>query len=174
MRKILPRLLAVAVLVAALAAVVAGCGGSSSGSGGKKLSLVAYSTPKEAYGALIPAFQKTPAGKGVTFAQSYGASGDQSRAVDGGLHADVVAFSLEPDVTRLAKDGIVAPNWSANAHKGIVTDSVVALAVRKGNPKHITGWNDLVKPGVKIVTPNPFTSGGARWNIMAAYGSLIA
>src|SRR5207253_5224505 len=156
-----------------LAALPAGCGGSASGSA-KKISLVAYSTPKEAYAALIPAFQRTAAGRSISFTQSYGASGDQSRAVDGGLHADVVAFSLEPDVTRLVKDGIVPSSWDAGPHKGIVTDSVVALAVRKGNPKHITGWNDLVKPGVKIVTPNPFTSGGARWNIMAAYGSQIA
>jgi sulfate/thiosulfate transport system substrate-binding protein len=171
-------------IVAALLAVAlvgAGCGSSKSSSstaggssgGGGKIALVAYSTPKEAYADLIPGFQKTAEGKGVTFTQSYGASGDQSRAVDGGLHADVVAFSLEPDVTRLVKDGIVASNWSAGRHKGIVTDSVAALAVRKGNPKHITGWNDLAKPGVKIVTPNPFTSGGARWNIMGAYGSQI-
>src|SRR3954452_18941460 len=97
----LSRLLLPVALVALLAAVVAGCGGSSSASDGKKISLVAYSTPKEAYAALIPAFNKTTAGQGVTFNQSYGASGDQSRAVDGGLPADVVEFSLESDVTRL-------------------------------------------------------------------------
>jgi sulfate/thiosulfate transport system substrate-binding protein len=172
MRKSLPRLLAVALAVAALAAVVAGCGGSSSG--GNELSLVAYSTPKEAYAALIPAFQKTPAGKDVTFSQSYGASGDQSRAVDGGLNADVVEFSLEPDITRLVDSGLVDANWNANPEKGMVTDSVVALVVRKGNPKGIKGWDDLTKPGVEVITPNPFTSGGARWNVMAAYGSQIA
>jgi len=177
------RLAVLVVALAALVVVAAGCGSSKKSSsstssggagGGGKIALVAYSTPKEAYAELIPGFQRTPAGKGVQFTQSYGASGDQSRTVDGGLHADVVAFSLEPDVTRLVKDGIVAANWSAGPHKGTVTDSVVALGVRKGNPKHITGWNDLAKPGVKIVTPNPFTSGGARWNIMAAYGSQIA
>jgi sulfate transport system substrate-binding protein len=163
-------------LLAALAAVAvagAGCGGSSSASS-KKVSLVAYSTPKEAYGALIPAFDKTSAGRGVTFTQSYGASGDQSRAVESGLGADVVAFSLEPDITRLVKAGLVDSNWNADTHKGMVTDSVVVLAVRKGNPKHIKGWADLVKPGVQVITPNPFTSGGARWNVMAAYGSQIA
>jgi sulfate/thiosulfate transport system substrate-binding protein len=153
-------------------AAVAACGGSSGGA--KSISLVAYSTPKEAYAALIPAFQATPAGKGVKFTESYGASGDQSRNVEGGLHADVVEFSLEPDVTRLVKDRLVPASWNAGPHKGIVTDSVVVLSVRKGNPKHIAGWNDLVKPGVKVITPNPFTSGGARWNIMAAYGSQIA
>ncbi|TMK64857.1 MAG: sulfate ABC transporter substrate-binding protein [Actinobacteria bacterium] len=161
-------------IVLALAALlaIAGCG-SSSGSK-DSISLVAYSTPKEAYADLIPAFQKTPAGKGVKFTQSYGASGDQSRAVDSGLHADVVAFSLEPDVTRLVKDGIVDAGWSANPHKGMVTDSVVVFAVRKGNPKHIRTWQDLAKPGVGVIEANPFTSGGARWNVMAAYGSQIA
>src|SRR2546423_9408287 len=171
MRTILPRLLAVAVLTAALAAVVAGCGGSSSSS--NKLSLVAYSTPKEAYGALIPAFQKTPTGKDVTYTQSYGASGDQSRAVDGGLKADVVEFSLEPDVTRLVDSGLVDKSWNQNQYKGMVTNSVVVLVTRKGNPKHITKWEDLTKPGIQVITPNPFTSGGARWNVMAAYGSQI-
>jgi sulfate/thiosulfate-binding protein len=172
MRKTVTRLIAIAALVAALAAVVAGCGGSSS-SGGNKISLVAYSTPKEAYGALIPAFNKTPEGKGVTFNQSYGASGDQSRAVDGGLPADVVEFSLESDITRLVDSGLVDKSWNANQYKGMVTDSVVVLAVRKGNPKHIKTWEDLVKPGVSVITPNPFTSGSARWNIMAAFGSQI-
>src|SRR3954452_17654068 len=174
MRKTISRLLAVAALVAAVAAVVAGCGGSSRGPRGNKLSLVASSTPKEAYGALIPAFQKTPEGKGVTFTQSYGASGDQSRAVDGGLKADVVEFSLEPDITRLVDSGLVDKSWNQNQYKGMVTDSVVVLVTRKGNPKHITKWEDLTKPGVQVITPNPFTSGGARWNVMAAYGSQIA
>src|SRR3954466_3768253 len=168
MRKLLPRFLVVAVA----AAVVAGCGGSSSS--GNKLSLVAYSTPKEAYAALIPAFQKTPQGKDVTFTQSYGASGDQSRAVDGGLKADVVEFSLEPDITRLVDGGLVDKSWNQNQDKGMVNDSAVVVVTRKGNPKHITKWEDLVKPGIQVITPNPFTSGGARWNVMAAYGSQIA
>jgi sulfate/thiosulfate-binding protein len=170
------RLLAVTALAAALVATVAGCGGTSSGSSGSgdKLSLVAYSTPKEAYEALIPAFNKTPEGKGISFSQSYGASGDQSRAVDGGLPADVVEFSLEPDVTRLVDSGLVDQSWNQNQYKGMVTDSVVVLATRKGNPKNIKGWSDLTKPGVQVITPNPFTSGGARWNVMAAYGSQIA
>src|SRR3954453_5807363 len=172
MRTTLPRLPAVAIAVVALAATVAGCGGSSSSD--NKLSLVAYSTPKEAYGALIPAFQKTPAGKDVTFSQSFGASGDQSRAVDGGLKADVVEFSLEPDITRLVDGGLIDKSWNQNQYKGMVTNSVVVLVTRKGNPKHLTKWEDLVKPGVQVITPNPFTSGGARWNVMAAYGSQIA
>src|SRR3954454_12144959 len=165
--------LLVALALLAAAVIGAGCGGSASGAA-NKISLVAYSTPKEAYGALIPAFNKTPAGKDIDFTQSYGPSGDQSRAVESGLGADLVAFSLEPDVTRLVKDGLVDASWNQNAHKGMVTDSVVVLAVRKGNPKHIKGWSDLTKPGVEVITPNPFTSGGARWNVMAAYGSQIA
>src|SRR3954470_8238223 len=174
MRKTFTRLLAIAALAAALVATVAGCGGSSSASGGgDKLSLVAYSTPKEAYADLIPAFNKTPEGKGVTFDQSYGASGDQSRAVDGGLPADVVEFSLESDVTRLVDSGLVDKSWNQNQYKGMVTDSVVVFVTRKGNPKNIKTWEDLTKPGVSVITPNPFTSGSARWNIMAAYGSQI-
>src|SRR3954454_11461669 len=167
------RLVALAALIAALAAVVAGCGGSSSASSGNKLSLVAYSTPKEAYEALIPAFNKTPEGKGFEFNQSYGPSGDQSRAVDGGLPADVVEFSLESDVTRLVDSGLGAKSWTQNQYKGMVTDSVVVFVTRKGNPKNIKTWEDLTKPGVSVITPNPFTSGSARWNIMAAYGSQI-
>src|ERR671938_521102 len=139
---------------------------------GGSISLVAYSTPKDAYAQLIPAFQKTKVGKGVSFTQSYGASGDQAQAVVNGLHADVVAFSLEPDVTTLVKAGLVSPSWNKNRWHGMVTRSVVVFVLRNGNPKHIRDWGDLVKPGVQVVTPNPFTSGGARWNVMAAYGAL--
>jgi sulfate transport system substrate-binding protein len=138
-----------------------------------KLSLVAYSTPQEAYEKIITAFNATPAGKNITFSKSFGASGDQSRAVASGLDADYVAFSLEPDVTRLVKANLVAPDWNKDANAGNVTDSVVVLVVRKGNPKNIKGWADLTKPGIEVITPNPFTSGGARWNVMAAYGQVI-
>jgi sulfate/thiosulfate-binding protein len=168
----------VLLLAAALVpAVLAGCGGpagtSNAATGGTKLSLVAYSTPKEAYEALIPAFQKTTQGKGVSFDQSYGASGDQSRAVAAGLPADVVAFSLAPDVDKLVEPGLVDAGWAKDSHDGFVTNSVVVFAVRKGNPKNIKTWNDLVKPGVEVLTPNPFTSGGAKWNLMAAYGAQL-
>src|SRR5512133_4089052 len=138
-----------------------------------KLSLVAYSTPREAYGQLIPAFQKTAAGKDVSFSQSYGASGEQSRAVASGLEADVVAFSLAPDVTSLVQKHLVAQSWTRDKWHGMVTRSVVVFVVRDGNPKHLKTWTDLLKPGVQIVTPNPFTSGGARWNVMAAYGGAL-
>src|SRR6266699_5998655 len=137
-----------------------------------KLTLVAYSTPKDAYGQLISAFQKTQAGSGVTFSQSYGASGEQSRAVAAGLDADVVAFSLEPDLTSLVQKKLVAKSWNRDKYKGMVTRSVVVFIVRDGNPKKLKTWNDLLKPAVQVITPNPFTSGGARWNVMAAYGAL--
>jgi sulfate/thiosulfate-binding protein len=175
--------LAAALTLLLVPAVVAGCGGpaeegsaaaSGDGSGGK-INLVAYSTPKEAYGQLIPAFQKTSEGKGVSFTQSYGASGDQSRAVASGLPADIVALSLAPDVDKLVEPGLVNADWAkATPTDGFVTNSVVVLAVRKGNPKGIKSWEDIVKPGVEVITPNPFTSGGAKWNLMAAYGSQIA
>jgi sulfate transport system substrate-binding protein len=167
-----------------LLAALAGCGGASDtkggsastsggGGGGAKLSLVAYSTPQVVYDDVIPAFNKTSAGQGVSFTQSYGASGDQSRAVENGQKADVVAFSLAPDVDRLVKDGLVADNWAATPTKGMVSNSVVALMVRKGNPKGIHTWADLLKPGVQVLTPNPFTSGGAKWNMMGAYGAQL-
>ncbi|MCW2916988.1 MAG: sulfate transporter, periplasmic sulfate-binding protein [Actinomycetia bacterium] len=159
---------------------LAACGGSStksSSSGSDKkvqLALVAYSTPQAAYEKIIKAFQSTPEGKNVTFTQSYGASGDQSRAVASGLKADLVAFSLETDITRLTKAGLVAEDWNTDATKGMVTDSVAVIATRKGNPKGIKTWDDLTKPGVQVITPNPFTSGGARWNILAGYGAKSA
>jgi sulfate transport system substrate-binding protein len=181
----------VAVLGTAAAAALAltACGGSSdaatntggggattSGGGGgssANLALVGYSTPKKAYDALTTAFSATSQGKGVSFSQSFGASGSQSRAVDSGQSADIVAFSTTPDMTRLVKDNIVSSDWDANPQKGMSSDSVVVFVVRKGNPKHITGWNDLIKPGTDVITPNPSTSGSARWNILAGYGAQL-
>ena len=176
------KLIAPVALLAAGLAVVDGCGdddsstsGTAAGSGeDTTLTLVAYSTPREVYEELIPAFQATPDGEGVDFEQSYGSSGEQRRAVEAGLPADIVALSLEPDVTALVDKGLVNADWNANATKGMVSDSVVVFVVRKGNPKDITTWADLTEPGVEVITPNPFTSGGAKWNIMAAYGAQIA
>src|SRR5215468_5986831 len=148
-------------------------GSAAGASKDSSISLVAYSTPKDAYGQIISAFQKTSAGSGSSFSQSYGASGDQARAVAAGQSADIVALSLDPDINMLVGKGLVPKNWDANKYKGVVSDSVVVFVVRDGNPKHIKTWSDLVKPGVQIVTPNPFTSGGARWNIMAAYGGAL-
>ena len=139
-----------------------------------KINLVAYSTPQQAYADLIKAFNATAEGKDVSFSQSFGGSGDQSRAVVAGQPADVVEFSLEPDMTRLVDANMVAANWNSNQYKGILTKSVTVFAVRKGNPKGIKTWDDLIKPGVEVITPNPFQSGGAKWNIMAAWGAQIA
>jgi len=162
----------------ALSLVLAACGGdddstsgASGSSGGGSVSLVAYSTPQEAYQAIEGAFNDTDAGKGVKFKESYGASGDQSRAVESGQPADYVGFSLAPDMKRLVDAGLVDANWADTPTKGMVTNSVVVLVVRKGNPKHIEKWDDLLKDGVDVVVPNVFTSGGARWDVMAAYGS---
>ena len=159
------------VAIAAIAGVAAGAAGAAPQD--VKLSLIAYSTPREAYAKLIPLFQKTPEGAEVSFTQSYGASGDQARAVQAGLQADIVALSLAPDVDQLVKSGLVDANWSKQSYKGMVTDSVVVFVVRDGNPKKIKRWDDLLRPGVQIITPNPFTSGGARWNVMAAYGAWL-
>lgn len=167
--------LALAAGITAGVVALTGCGASSDAdSGGTTVDLVAYSTPQTAYKSIEAAFQKSADGKGVSFKESYGPSGDQSRAVAGGQPADVVNFSLESDVTRLVDEGLVAEDWNIGEHRGIVADSVVVIAVRKGNPLGIKGWDDLVKPGVGIVTPNPGSSGGARWNILAAYGHLLA
>jgi sulfate/thiosulfate transport system substrate-binding protein len=163
----------------AASAALAGCGGASDStadaSGGDpaassaKLALVAYAVPKPGFDKLIPAFEATEAGKGVTFSQSYGPSGDQSRKVEAGLSTDVVNFSVEPDVTRLVKAGLVAEDWNADEYKGIPFGSVVTIVVRQGNPKGIKDWDDLLKPGVEVVTPNPFSSGSAKWNLLAPY-----
>jgi sulfate transport system substrate-binding protein len=173
-RLLIPALALLAALVAA------GCGGASDSKdssataagndGGATLSLVAYSTPEVVYDQIIPAFQKTEAGKGSGFKSSFGASGEQSRAVEAGLKADVVHFSLAPDVDRLVKAGLVADNWtSATPYDGFAATSLVSFIVRKGNPKGIKGWDDLLKPGVKVITPNPFTSGAAKWNLLGGY-----
>jgi len=153
--------------IVSLVTLVAGAGAGST------VVLVSYSTPREAYAELIPAFQKTSAGAAVEFSESYGSSGEQSRSVDAGLPADIVTFSLAPDMERLVKAGLVAATWDRNEFNGFVTKSVVVLVVREGNPEGITGWADLVRPGVDVIEPNPFTSGGAKWNIMAAYGAQL-
>jgi len=154
-----------------------GAGASESGrSGGKplpaaELALVSYSTPQAAFKNIIAAFQNTTAGKNITFTQSFGASGEQSRAVAAGQKADVVEFSLEPDITRLVQAGIIDASWNQNQYKGFVTNSVVVIGTRPGNPKKLKDWKDLTKSGVEVITPNPFTSGGARWNVLAGYGA---
>jgi sulfate transport system substrate-binding protein len=176
------RKLTMALVLALAVLVAAGCGGASdetdggsaaaSGGDGSKgtLSLVAYSTPQVVYDELIPAFGATPDGEGIEFKTSYGASGDQSRAVEAGQKADVVTFSTEPDMTRLVDAGLVDPGWKDGDNEGLVTTSLVSFVVRDGNPKNIRTWDDLLKPGVEVLTPNPFSSGAAKWNLLGAYG----
>ena len=166
------RLAIVAALAVALGLGVAACG-SSSDSGGT-INLIAYSTPETVYDkALIPAFDKTSQGEGAKFSTSFGPSGDQQRAVIAGQPADYVHFSTGPDMQAVVDAGLVDSNWDQNKYNGIVQDSVVVFVVRKGNPKNIQTWDDLVKPGVQVVTPNVFSSGGAKWNLLAAYGAQI-
>ena len=157
-----------------LAACGGGAGASSGEAGSSSLGLVGFSVLEAANKPIIEGFERTEEGKGVAFETSYGASGDQSRAVEAGLDADYVHFSLEGDVTRLVDAGLVADDWNTGPTDGIVTQSVVALVVREGNPKDIQGWDDIVKPGVEIITPNPGSSGSARWNILGAWGHVIA
>ena len=173
------RISAFAALAVALMVGV-GCGGASdtkdgdanaSAGGGETISLVAYSTPQVVYDEIIPAFNATEQGSGVQFKSSYGASGDQSRAVEGGLKADYVSFSTEPDMTRLVDAGLVDANWADTPTDGQIATSVVSFVVRKGNPKNIKTWDDLLKPGVEVLTPNPFTSGAAKWNLLGAYAA---
>ena len=178
----IPKLLrarSVAALVAAAATVLlTGCiGGTASapdGAGTTTLHLVGYAVPKEANNAIQKKFAETREGKGITWQESYGPSGDQSRAVANGLAADYVNFSLEGDVTRLVKAGLVDENWNSGPTKGMVSNSTAVIVDQKGNPLGIKDWSDLTRPGVKIVTPNPASSGSARWNILAAYQQVIA
>jgi sulfate transport system substrate-binding protein len=160
-----------AMLTVAGVLALTGCGGDSDASDKTTLNIVGYSVLEQANKGVISAFEKTDAGKDVTFKESYGASGDQSRAVAAGAKASEVHLSLEPDVTRLVDAGLVAEDWKDNDTKGICTNSVVVFVVQKGNPKGIESWDDLVQPGVGIVTPNPASSGSAKWNLLAAYGA---
>ncbi|MCW2964957.1 MAG: sulfate transporter, periplasmic sulfate-binding protein [Actinomycetia bacterium] len=154
-----------------LAAVFAALAVATAAAAGTNISLVGYSTPKAVMGKIIQAWQQTPAGKDTSFSQSFGASTDQARAVANGLKADLVFLSTGDDVNLLVDAGLVDSNWNHQAYNGIGADTVVVFAVRNGNPKHIKGWNDLIRPGVQVLTPNPFSSGSAKWNILAAYGA---
>ena len=155
-------LVTLAVLVAAAAAAA-----------GTNLSVIGYSIPTAVFPKLITAYQGTAAGKDVNFSTSFAASEVQSKAVAAGLPADVVNFSISTDMDRLVQSKLVDKSWSANKYHGIVSKSVVVFVLRNGNPKHIKTWDDLVKPGVDVVFPNPFSSGGARWDVMAAYGAQL-
>jgi sulfate/thiosulfate-binding protein len=164
---------ALALVVGVVAACQGGpsdvVGGSGPANAHTSLTLVAYSAPEPGWSKVIPAFNASDEGKGVQVITSYGASGDQSRGVVDGKPADLVNFSVEPDVTRLVKAGKVAKDWNTDATKGIPFGSVVALVVRAGNPKNIRDWDDLLRPGIQVITPSPLSSGSAKWNLLAPY-----
>ncbi len=163
--------------LAVAASVIAACHGGASdvvGGGGPanvntSITLVAYSAPEPGWSKVIPAFNASEEGKGVQVVTSYGASADQSRGVVDGKLADIVNFSVEPDITRLVKAGKVSKDWDKDATKGIPFGSVVTLVVRPGNPKKIKDWDDLLRPGVEVITPSPLSSGSAKWNLLAPY-----
>jgi len=164
------------VTIAVAAGVIAACGGGSSdvvGGGGStarsSITLVAYSAPEPGWSKVIPAFNASPEGKEVEVVTSYGASGDQSRGVVDGKPADLVNFSVEPDIARLVKAGKVSKEWNTDVTKGIPFGSVVSLVVRQGNPKNINDWDDLLRPGIEVITPSPLSSGSAKWNLLAPY-----
>lgn len=166
---------AVSLLGALALSACAADADSGDGADSTNLSVVGFSVMETPNDAAFSAFEKTDAGKDVTFdGPAYGASGDMSRGVVDGQDADLVHFSLEPDMTRLVDAGIVAEDWKDGDTKGICTQSVVVMVVPKGNPKKIDSWDDLVKDDVTIVTPNPASSGSAKWNLLAAYGSVIS
>src|SRR5438874_688668 len=165
-RSVLPLAFLAAVTAVSLASA------APTRSGDTSLTIVGYSIPTAVFPKLTAAYQATPAGNGVKFASSFAASEVQSKAVAAGLPADVVNFSIETDMNRLVGAKLVDKSWANNRYHGIVSKSVVVFVLRNGNPKHIRTWDDLVKPGVGVVFPNPFSSGGARWDVMAAYGAL--
>src|ERR1044072_4789078 len=170
--------LAMVLIVLFITTALQACGGSSVKNGNKvTLTLGGYTTPREAYGkAIIPAFQKywkDKTGQEVTFQESYQGSGAQSRAIIGGVEADIAALSLEGDIDKIAEAGLITNDWKSKPFRGMVSDSIVVIAVRQGNPKGIKDWPDLTKPGLNVLTPDPKTSGGAQWNVNAIYGAAL-
>jgi len=164
------------LLLAALALLAAGATAAFAApqrANDTTLSTVAYSIPTLVFPKLQAAYQATAAGKDVKFQNSFAASEVQSKAVAAGLPADVVNFSIDTDMDRLVDAKLVDKSWAKNKYNGFVSRSVVVFVLRNGNPKKIKSWDDLVKPGVDVVFPNPFSSGGARWDIMAAYGAQL-
>jgi len=166
-----------AIALVLVIALVAACrGGASDVVGGDgpanahtTITLVAYSAPEPGWSAVIPVFNASEEGRDVRVIPSYGASADQSRGVVDGKPADVVNLSVEPDIARLVKAGKVSPDWDKDATKGIPFGSVVVLVVRAGNPKNVKDWDDLLRPGVEVITPSPLSSGSAKWNLLAPY-----
>jgi len=169
--------LAISLIVSVVTIALQGCGGA--GKSGNKVTLIlgGYTTPREAYGkGVIPAFQKfwkEKTGQDVEFQESYQGSGAQSRAIVGGFEADIAALSLESDIDKIAEAGLITHDWRSKPNQGMVSTSIVVIAVRTGNPKGIKDWADLTQPGFNVLTPDPKTSGGAQWNINAIYGAAL-
>ena len=167
-----------ALIVLLITAALQGCGGASVKNGNKvTLTLGGYTTPREAYGkAIIPAFQKywkDKTGQDVEFQESYQGSGAQSRAIVGGFEADIAALSLEGDIDKISEAGLITHDWKSNPNRGMISDSIVVIAVRQGNPKGIKDWADIARQGLNVLTPDPNTSGGAQWNVNAIYGAAL-
>jgi sulfate/thiosulfate transport system substrate-binding protein len=162
------------LLVLLILPVLFGCASSAAQARqtGTTVNLIAYSTPKAVMGKLITRFQHQPAGQGVSFSQSYGSSGSQAKAIVAGQPADIAFLSTGLDIDTVADAGLISKSWTHAPQGGIAANSVVAFIVRPGNPKHIHSWKDLTKPGVQVVTPDPFPSGSAKWNVLAAYGAM--
>jgi sulfate transport system substrate-binding protein len=173
----LKRIAGIAVALLPITLLATTSAASTSKATPETVNVVGYSIVSKAYTALETAFSHTAAGQNVTFTNSFGASTTQAQDVVAGQPADVVNFSLNPDLALLINAGLVSRTWASvkavKAQKGIVTDSVVAIVVKPGNPLGIHSWNDLTNAGVKIVTPDPISSGSARWNLLAAYESQI-
>jgi sulfate transport system substrate-binding protein len=161
------------VLVLTALAVLAAVPAATAARKDTTLSVVGYSIPTAVFPKLQAAYSATAQGSGVKFTDSFAASEVQSKAVAAGLPADVVNFSITTDMDRLVQSKQVDKTWANNKYQGVVSKSVVVFVLRNGNPKHIRTWDDLVKPGVDVVFPNPFSSGGARWDVMAAYGAQL-
>ena len=180
-REIMPRratILAIG-LVLLLTMLATGCGGSQAESAPKSVTLlnVSYDPTRELYqevNAAFAAFWKSKTGQSVTVQQSHGGSGKQARAVIDGLPADVVTLALAYDIDAIAERNIIAKDWQKRLpNNSAPYTSTIVLLVRKGNPKQIKDWEDLVRPGISVITPNPKTSGGARWNYLAAWGYAL-
>ena len=159
-----------------LAVIGPSCGPRATADQGQDtLTLGAYSVVREAFhDGLIPAFTsawKQKTGRTVRFEESYNASGAQSRAIAAGFDADIAVLSLQGDMDALVKAGVVKKGWDAGPNRGMATRSVVVIGLRDGNPKKIQDWDDLTRPGVGVLYPDPKTSGGARWNIAAVWGA---
>ena len=180
---------AVAALAGAAALVAAACGGGGGGTTGTAgngecqapetpvLTFAAYSTPREVYGKIISAFQEkwkaTHDDQSVIFQESYGGSTTQAQNVINGFEADVVALSLAPDVDEIKEAGLITHDWTQTKDQGMVSTSIAVFDVRPGNPDNLTDWDDLARSGVEVLTPDPASSGGARWNILGAYGAAM-